>query len=67
MITEAQLIAQQALEIAELKATVADQNDRLEKIVLHCVCIGGPLNDNRLQYTKEQRLPFHHICQLAEG
>lgn len=27
-------------------------------------CIGGPLNDNRLRYTKEQLQDFHRICEI---
>lgn len=33
----------------------------LDKIILNLVCIGGPLNDNILQYTPEQRKIFHRI------
>jgi hypothetical protein len=29
--------------------------------------IGGPLNDNVLQYSREQLVPFHRIDQLIAG
>lgn len=30
-------------------------------------CIGGPLNDNKLRYTKEQLLIFQQISRELEG
>ncbi len=65
--TEAELIARQAKEIAELRDVVADLEDRAEKALLHMICIGGPLNDNRLLFTKEQRAVFHRIERELRG
>jgi hypothetical protein len=61
-----QLTAQQALEIANLKAETADLKERLNEISMILCCIGGPLNDNVLGYSAEQRKPLHRINDLAE-
>ncbi len=62
-----QLIAKQQLEIEDLKERVADQEERLRKIHMACICIGGPLNDNVKQYTRAQMGDFFLIDQLAAG
>jgi hypothetical protein len=64
-VTKDELIAAQAMEIAELRETVKDRDERLRQIHLTCVCIGGPLNDNVLGYTREQLRTFHDIDALA--
>jgi len=62
--TEAELIARQAKQIAELEEHVSDLTLRTNRAILHIVCIGGPLNDNKLQFTNEQLKVFSSI--LAE-
>lgn len=64
--TQDELIAKQALQIAELQETVADCKHRLRAIHRACVCMGGPLNDNVLGYTSKQLQPFRHIAEQAE-
>jgi len=58
MVTEIELIARQAIEIAELR----EENNRLERNIMAVMnimcCIGGPLNDNKLQYSTEQLETF---------
>ena len=63
--TEPELIAQQAMEIAVLKEAVADLNERMGNIRSHIYCIGGPLNDNVRGYSKAQLKPFWDIAELA--
>ena len=56
-----QLIVQQALEIANLKEKLGEFKKASADIKMHMVGIGGPLNDNNLKYSKEQREIFHFI------
>ena len=63
--TQDELIAKQALEIAELRVKVADHERRLRDIDLTLHCIGGPLNDNVLGYTPKQLGPFRRMAELA--
>lgn len=61
-----ELIASQAKKIFELEAECLAMRKALDRIHLLCVCIGGPLNDNRHGYTKEQLGIFFEIRELAE-
>lgn len=61
-----ELIAKQQLEIEELKSISSTRKEALRKISRLCTCIGGPLNDNKKGYTKEQMLDFWQINELAE-
>lgn len=64
--TQDELIARQALQIAELEEQLADRNKRLRDIDLTLHCIGGPLNDNALGYTAKQLGPFRQIAEQAD-
>lgn len=55
------VIVKQALELAELKEKVDNDRDRLVNIQRLLYCIGGPLNDNKLNYTVEQAVIFSNI------
>ena len=59
--SEAELIAKQALRIAELEEDMRDRDERLGRIHLMLVSIGGPLNDNVLQFNSSQRQLLHRI------
>ena len=58
---EAELIARQAKQIEELRDEVADLKERARRARLHIYCIGGPLNDNKLGYTRAQMVAFARI------
>jgi len=60
--TEAELIARQAKQIEELRDEVADLKTRAMRAASHIYCIGGPLNDNRLEYSKQQMVTFSRIA-----
>ena len=60
--TEAELIARQAKQLEELREEVAELKDRARKARLHIYCVGGPLNDNKLGYTREQMVTFARIA-----
>lgn len=59
--TKDELIAKQQMEIEMLKQLNTNflESDNAIYKILHC--IGGPLNDNKLGYTKEQLDPFFRI------
>ena len=59
--TEAELIARQAKQIEELRDEVADLKERASKARMHIYCIGGPLNDNKLGYSRAQMVTFARI------
>jgi hypothetical protein len=65
MLPDDALIAQQAREIAELKEQVTAYKDAADRIHLMLICIGGPLNDNKLGYTREQLKLFYDIERLT--
>ena len=60
---EAELIARQAKQIEELRDEVADLKERARRARLHIYCIGGPLNDNKLGYTRAQLVTFARIVE----
>lgn len=61
------LVAKQARDIDRLTTENVDMSEALERIRLRMVCIGGPLNDNRLAYSNEQLVTFAHILQDVEN
>lgn len=62
---EEALISKQALRIAELEESLLDRDERLGRIHLMLVSIGGPLNDNVLRFNPEQRQLLHLIDEEA--
>jgi hypothetical protein len=66
--TDSELIARQAKQLEELRDEVADLRERAQRARLHIYCIGGPLNDNKLGYTRPQMKTFYEIAnELGEG
>ena len=61
--TEAELIARQAMQIEELRDEVADLKGRMRAAWSHIYCIGGPLNDNKLGYSRPQMVTFARIAE----
>ncbi len=64
--TSVEVIARQAKRIEELSDKVKDLQQRMKTIRLHIICIGGPLNDNKLKYTPAQLVTFARILEQAE-
>ncbi len=62
--TKTELIVKQALKLEKLKAELAEYKFAEKEINALMVCIGGPLNDNKLGYTAEQLKPFQAIARL---
>lgn len=63
--TESELIAKQALQIANLEERLNECDSRLDSIHRMLVCIGGPLNDNVLQFNGPQLKLLHRINEHA--
>lgn len=61
--TETELIARQAKQIEELRDEVEELKERSRRARLHIYCIGGPLNDNKLGYSKTQMITFWRISE----
>jgi len=65
-LTTDELIAQQAMRIAVLEArnqSLISSADAIKDILF---CVGGPLNDNVLGYSKPQLATFFRIADLVE-
>jgi hypothetical protein len=59
--TKDELIARQQLDIESMKEQIKAYKDSEDNIYNIIYCIGGPLNDNKLGYTKEQMQDFAAI------
>jgi hypothetical protein len=59
--TKDQLIAKQQLEIEMLKEESKRHAEACDEVHRIIYCIGGPLNDNKLGYTREQMRDFWAI------
>ena len=64
---EVELIARQAQQLEELRDEVADLKARACRARSHIYCIGGPLNDNKLGYSKPQLVTFSRIANALDG
>lgn len=64
--TEQELIAKQSLEIANLSEKLDNVILYTQKALIQIYGIGGPLNDNKLGYNKEQMITFYRIAELLE-
>ena len=56
-----ELIAQQVMKIASLEERLSEHDKSNRQIHDIIYCIGGPLNDNVLRFTREQQLVFARI------
>lgn len=64
--SETETIAALARELVLLREMVANLSKQREQVRANLYCIGGPLNDSRIAYTKEQLRPFFEIARLTE-
>jgi len=65
MSKELELIAKQQLQIEDLIRLLEEARANIREIHGSIVGIGGPLNDNKLGYTKEQLKIFWYVEALA--
>jgi len=61
----ADIIAEQAVEIIKLKRVEVELRAALHSIHVRLACIGGPLNNNRLKFNKEQLALLDELNQYA--
>lgn len=64
--TKDELIVAQALRLEEQANRLALLNENMREIHRVIYCVGGPLNDNYLQYSPEQRAPFARIAEWIQ-
>ena len=62
---EDQLIADQAKQLWDANERIKRMKYALDAIHKSLICIGGPLNDNNLNYSNEQLDLFFRIQRLA--
>lgn len=61
-----ELIADQAKQIYVLEKLCKQYLENVRTVNKMIYCIGGPLNDNKLQYNKEQLQIFFRIVEELE-
>jgi hypothetical protein len=61
-----EVIAKLTIENFDLKAKIYEFEETIANIKGLLYCIGGPLNDNVLNYTKKQLLTFFKIRDLIK-
>jgi hypothetical protein len=61
-----ELIADQAKQIYVLEKFCKQYLENVRTVNKMIYCIGGPLNDNKLQYNKEQLQLFFRIVEELE-
>lgn len=66
MMTRDELIIHQQIQIEELLESVKQYEDDHECIRQILVGVGGPLNDNILDFNVNQRNLLHRILRLVE-
>jgi hypothetical protein len=59
--TKDELIVKQQLEIERLHKGYSEHQAALDRVHGILFCIGGPLNDSKLGYTREQMCDFLKI------
>lgn len=64
--TKDELIVEQALRIARYEKSLNDYQERMHNIHMRLVCVGGPLNDNKLGFTKEQQTLLYYINEQSK-
>ena len=60
------VIARQARKIEELELRNTELESAVYDARAHIYCIGGPLNDNKLGYSKQQMVTFFQIADCLD-
>lgn len=61
-----QLITKQQLKIHQLEADNKNLVDCIQRLRTDMICIGGPLNDNILEYSPKQLTLFQRMDRHIE-
>jgi len=64
---DTEMIATQAKRIVKMSEDLSDLRSRIRKAKNHIVCVGGPLNDNKLRYSRDQLVTFIRILEELES
>lgn len=67
LLTERETIARQAMRLEALEIENERLRRNIKNAINHIVCIGGPLNDNKLGYSKQQMVTFWRIKEELEA
>lgn len=67
LLPERETIARQAMRLEALEIENARLRANIKNALSHIVCIGGPLNDNKLGYSKQQMVTFWRIKEELEA
>ena len=54
-------------EYYDLQKKYEECQEAIQGALNQIYCIGGPLNDNMNQYSKEQLMPFVHIASILKS
>jgi len=60
--TTDELIARQAMQIEELRDDLSNLKTNIDNALSHLYCVGGPLNDNKLEFNQKQQAVFQLIA-----
>lgn len=61
-----ELIGRQACEIYKLKAKIKEYKEAIGDACSMCRCIGGPLNDNILEFNHEQKVFLNRLINCID-
>ncbi len=67
LLTERETIARQAMRLEALEIENERLRRNIKNAINNIVCIGGPLNDNKLGYSKQQMVTFWLIKEELEA
>ena len=67
LVPERETIARQAMRLEALEIENERLRRNIKNAINNIVCIGGPLNDNKLGYSKQQMVTFWRIKEELEA
>lgn len=65
-LTKDEVISRLSVKNETIKDVVSNFQKTAKDIVLRLVCVGGPFNDNKLQFTAEQLRYLRPVLERAE-
>lgn len=65
-VTKDELIVKQQLQIEKQLKILSANKKAVDKVCSLLVCIGGPLNDNRMEFTEKQMEVLKEIADLLD-
>jgi len=65
-LTDTEVICRQGMKIESLEERLLLLERAIEDAKMYIYCIGGPLNDNKLNYSKNQLTTFANIANCLD-